>query len=383
MTRMSARLQHLAVLFFAAVHLLLGFICPVSSRIYRTNDAVVIEVDDVRPPLSPSAMRNSGILPPIPMMYAVNPYTGLSYQPYPNFPFWPYPLYKPASSFSDNADDVTATSPNSRQQNIACGKGPDAPPQRKTPDVGIVGGSDAVKNSWPFIVGLRMVGQRFVICGGSIISPTRILTAAHCVNGMSAYEILTMTVSLGMHNQGGFPDPEPSNDAQMTRRVTRVVYHTNYNDKTKHNDVAVLTVDPPIVYSAAISPVCLPPLNNAADQFVGKDAAIMGWGKLVAGGDRPNVLKQATVQIIPNEDCNAQYGAGTIFRQQFCASAPGKDTCQGDSGGPIAVQAEAGSTAWTQVGITSWGQGCANPDFAGVYASVAFFRNWIDTYMKN
>jgi hypothetical protein len=51
----------------------------------------------------------------------------------------------------------------------------------------------------------------------------------------------------------------------------------------QHNDVAVLTVDPPIIYSAAISPVCLPPFNNAADQFVGKDAAIMGWGRLESG----------------------------------------------------------------------------------------------------
>jgi hypothetical protein len=96
-------------------------------------------------------MRNFGNPPTNPMMYAVNPYTGLLSQSYPNFPFWPYPLYKPASSFSD-ADDVSATSPESRQQNIACGKGPDAPPQRKNPTVGIVGGSEAVKNSWPFIV---------------------------------------------------------------------------------------------------------------------------------------------------------------------------------------------------------------------------------------
>jgi secreted trypsin-like serine protease len=148
---------------------------------------------------------------------------------------------------------------------------------------------------------------------------------------------------------------------------------------------------------------------------------------------QPNVLQQATVQIIPNKDCNAQY-KGVIIRQQLCASAPGKDSCQvklpfissiihviyvvlstfkGDSGGPLVVQAKAGSTAWTQVGVISYGrgrqstvdcslyfpiihmlhlimcfsfilyEGCAVPDFAGVYASVAFFRNWIDTYMKD
>jgi hypothetical protein len=89
------------------------------------------------------------------MAYAsVNPYTGLYYHQQPNFPFWPYPLYQPVSSFSD-ADDVnTATSADSRQQNIPCGVGPSSLPQRKTPTVGIIGGSDVKKNSWPFIVSL-------------------------------------------------------------------------------------------------------------------------------------------------------------------------------------------------------------------------------------
>jgi hypothetical protein len=106
----------------------------------------------VRP--STFAIRNFANPAPIPMMYAVNPYTGLSYQEQPNFPFWPYPLYQPASSVS-NVDDVTANTPQSRQQNIACGKGPDAPPQRKNPTVSIAGGSSAKPNSWPFVVSLQ------------------------------------------------------------------------------------------------------------------------------------------------------------------------------------------------------------------------------------
>ncbi|EFX79664.1 hypothetical protein DAPPUDRAFT_244718 [Daphnia pulex] len=370
-----ARLPYLAVFAFAVVHLLLFSICQavISSRIYRTNDAVVIEVDDVTP--STLANRNYGNLPPIPMMYAINPYTGLLSQPYPNYPFWPYPhLYKPIISFSDVENVTAATSADSRQQKIPCGVGPDAPPQRKTPEVGIVGGTEAKPNSWPFMVGLRSPLFEGVFCGGSIISTTRILTAAHCVNELSAYDISRMTVSLGMNVQGILPGT--SNDAQMTRRVVRVIYHS-------HNDVAILTVAPAIVYSKAISPVCLPPFNTAANQFVNQDAAIMGWGDLESGGDQPNVLQQNTVQIIPNADCNAQYGAGTIFRQQICASAPGKDTCQSDSGGPLVVQLSDASTSWTQVGIVSYGRGCANPNFAGVYASVAFFRNWINTYMKS
>ena len=90
----------------------------------------------------------------IPIPYALNPYyAGLYQQPQPNFPFWPY-LLKPASSSVSDVEDDTETFPESKQQNIPCGVGPASPPQRSTPVVGIVGGSEAVPNSWPFLVSL-------------------------------------------------------------------------------------------------------------------------------------------------------------------------------------------------------------------------------------
>jgi hypothetical protein len=95
------------------------------------------------------ASSNFGYSGPIPD----NPYTGLSYQTHPNVPFWPYPLYnKPTITDSADVKDFAATSPDSRQQKIACGVGPASPPQRTTPTVSIVGGSQAIPNSWPFIV---------------------------------------------------------------------------------------------------------------------------------------------------------------------------------------------------------------------------------------
>ncbi|EFX79656.1 hypothetical protein DAPPUDRAFT_225028 [Daphnia pulex] len=378
-----SRLPQFAGSFFAVVHVLLFSICcPVSSRIYRSNDAVVIEVDDVRP--STFANRNSGIPPPFPMMYAINPETGLSYQQQPNFPFWPYPLYQQPAGSVSNVDDVKANSPQSRQQNIACGVGPDSLPKRRNPTVGIAGGTEAKPNSWPFMVGLRIDGINTIFCGGSIISKTTILTAAHCVNDLSASKISSMTVSLGMHTQGDGNTFQ--NDAQQTRRVTRVVYHINYNKRTKQNDVALLTVDPAINYSAAISPVCLPAADSSAvDQFVDKDAAIMGWGKVSATGSLSNELKQATVRITSKEKCNKIWASSAspffIFNQHICASANGKDTCQGDSGGPMVVQTNASSTAWTQVGVTSFGGCFGNSTIPSVYANVAFFRKWIDTFM--
>jgi hypothetical protein len=87
----------------------------------------------------------------IPMMYVANPYMGFYSQQQPNFPFWPYPLHKPTISVPD-VDDVTAASPDSKQQKIACGVGPASPPQCTTPTVSIVGGSEAVPNSWPYFI---------------------------------------------------------------------------------------------------------------------------------------------------------------------------------------------------------------------------------------
>lgn len=98
------------------------------------------------------ASSNYGYPGPIP----VNPYTGLHYLSYPNFPFWPYPLHNRRTSISSVSADVkdfAATSPESRQQTIACGVGPASLPRLNTPaDVGIVGGTEAEKNSWPFMV---------------------------------------------------------------------------------------------------------------------------------------------------------------------------------------------------------------------------------------
>ncbi|EFX79660.1 hypothetical protein DAPPUDRAFT_244722 [Daphnia pulex] len=157
----------------------------------------------------------------------------------------------------------------------------------------------------------------------------------------------------------------------------------NVRDFANQNDVAVLTIDPPINFSKDVSPVCLPPASSAVDQFVGKDAAIMGdMGMINTSSPTSPTLQQAIVQVTTNAKCSEGWSASPspVSNQHICASAPKKDTCKSDNGGPMVAQTKDDSTSWTQVGITSFGNECAGGK-PMVFASVAFFRKWIDTYI--
>jgi len=235
----------------------------------------------------------------------------------------------------------------------------------------IIGGKDAVKNSWPFIVALLNRGHQF--CGGSLLDSTHILTAAHCVAHMDSWDVARLEVALGMHTL------RPLDPAALRRKVRRVTRHKGFDSRTLYNDIALLTLDSPVTFSSTMSPVCLPNVATS-DKYAQQEAAVIGWGAIKEGGSQPSVLQQVTVRVQTNDECKKNYGGdapGGIVDHFLCAANPGRDSCSGDSGGPLIVQNGPGAQ-WVQAGIVSWGIGCGLAPYPGVYTRVTSFMQWIN-----
>lgn len=215
----------------------------------------------------------------------------------------------------------------------------------------IVGGEPAQPNDNPFQVALlnKNVTDSYSaqFCGGTLIAPNIVVTAAHCSDFTTApqVQVLTDTQSL---KAGG------------TRRdVTNIYIHPNWNAGTNDYDVAVWHLATP-----ASGPFAT---LSEAEEPTGSMLLATGWGKLSQGGNSPTELYKVSVPVANGIDCNdANSYNGSITGRMICAgrTGGGTDTCQGDSGGPL-------TNASKLVGVTSWGRGCALANFFGVYAKIS------------
>merc|ERR1712126_69134 len=227
----------------------------------------------------------------------------------------------------------------------------------------IVGGQETEVNEYPWQVGLVSGSGTRPWCGGSLISNQHVLTAAHCTAGGSTSSI---RVLVGEHDTS-------DSDANIVT-ISAINDHPNYNSGTLDNDYSILTLSSPVTFSTNVAPVCLPAATS--NLYVGSVATVTGWGTTSSGGSQPDVLQEVDVTVISNSQCEGNYGSSSITSAMVCAADTGKDSCQGDSGGPM-VTPENGRYA--QIGVVSWGYGCASPDYPGVYARVTSVKSWIQT----
>jgi len=244
-----------------------------------------------------------------------------------------------------------------------------APPAHHLPgdgSLGIVGGDFFLPFQYPFLVSMQFGGDgKFSHgCGGSIYNERFIVDAAHCVNGVDPASIRIVAGEYLLILDSGL---------EQKRAVKKITMHPEYNAKTQENDIAIIELESPLDFSSGIvGKIAMSREGPAA----GTDVTVAGWGTLSSGGRSPILPRKVGVSVISNQDCSNLYGDGLITDKMMCAGVPqgGKDSCQGDSGGPLFT-----SNPFTLVGVVSWGYGCAQAQYPGVYARVADYIDFIES----
>jgi len=212
-------------------------------------------------------------------------------------------------------------------------------------------------------------GGRSPYCGATLINNLYVLTASHCVDGMS-----TKSIEVVLKEENTATTTE---SVSYKFPISKIIMHEKYSRRTIDNDIALLRLDKPLDFSenGPFVPACV--IKNSDTDFVGQNATAAGWGATKEGGATSKVLKKVTVPIISNEACNMTRYKGKITPNMLCAGdleKGGKDSCQGDSGGPLVVDT---SKRKMIVGVVSWGYGCAKPNSPGVYTRVSRYTDWI------
>jgi len=235
----------------------------------------------------------------------------------------------------------------------------------------IVNGKEVIKGSHPWQVNINSG-----FCGGSLINDQWVLTAAHCVEKQKPEDF---KVAVGQHMIG---------DKAKEYTPSHLIVHEGWGRAGMSDDIALLKLSEKVNFGDLVQPVCLP------DKKMGipRQVTVTGWGRTSENGPGSTNLLQVSVPVISNADCGKSY-PGDITEKMVCAGLPegGKDSCQGDSGGPMVFsrrskhsraksgkQTRNGFRQTFQLGVVSWGVGCARPGSPGVYTRVSEYLDWIE-----
>ena len=237
---------------------------------------------------------------------------------------------------------------------------------RETRSARIHGGMQASTNEFPFIVSLQLSHNHF--CGGSIISSTFILTAAHCLSDI--------TVASNVYVLAGSNDNRCNSWSSCNyARGKTVIIHPQYDDVNVVNDIALLELDRDLIIDGVTTQVAFIEggviLTDRTTNVI-----VAGWGYTV-GTSLPVYLMKVTLPVVPESDCSH---LGMTSPNQVCAGdKQGHDSCAGDSGGPLFRK---NATIFSICGLVSYGDDvCGTFTNIGVYTNTTYYLNFIQSYV--
>jgi len=265
-----------------------------------------------------------------------------------------------------------------------CKVGPTQPPPTFLPHVGgcgqpeiknirVIAGKTAVRGSWPWQI-LMMMGGR-PMCGGTLISPQWVVTAAHCVYRREDSGQFSIRV--------GEQDRDIFEGSEVDIRVEKVFRHEDYDPRHLNNDIAMFKLEKPVTFNKYVSPACLP----KAPAAVGSECYITGWGKTHHPGRMTRFLQQGLLPVVSNHDChekNKEVIPIPITDAMICGGSGGTQLtsgCHGDSGGPFVCKVNG---VWELHGSVSHGSPvCKSMQTYTVFSRTYHFLDWIKGNMAN
>ncbi|KAM7234944.1 hypothetical protein CapIbe_013764, partial [Capra ibex] len=238
----------------------------------------------------------------------------------------------------------------------------------------VVGGEDAIPHSWPWQISLQYLRDDTWrhTCGGTLISPSHVLTAAHCISNTLTYRVALGKNNLEVEDEAG----------SLYVGVDTIFVHEKWNSFLVRNDIALIKLAETVELSDTIQVACLPEAGSLLPQDY--PCYVTGWGRLYTNGPIAAELQQGLQPVVDYATCSQRDWWGTTVKETMvCAGGDGViSACNGDSGGPLNCQAENGN--WDVRGIVSFGSGlgCNTLKKPTVFTRVSAYIDWINEKLQ-
>ncbi|XP_034942436.1 chymotrypsinogen A-like isoform X2 [Chelonus insularis] len=243
----------------------------------------------------------------------------------------------------------------------------------------IFNGKPSKRGSWPWQASLQLLHPKLGFighwCGGVLVEPSWILTAAHCIHN----DLFNLPIGALWTAVIGEWELDSGNRGSVRIPVEQVIIHEQFNNYI--NDIALMKLTRPAPLSKVIRTICLP---EEEEKFADTNCVASGWGRSGPSHSLSSSLLEANIPLLNLDECKKAYGNSVPLRNgHLCAGHVdgSSGSCVGDSGGPL--QCRKGNGVWQLTGITSFGSGCARPGFPDVYTRVQHYVTWIRDTMNS